>query len=265
MDQDQTRALDQAPDQAASLKRKRKKKKKDKKKDKKKKKAKKDKKKKKKKDKKGKKGKKEKAGKKKKGKAQNTLGSSSNQFGKFGVIKVEDFFNKKPEFLLWALEVKKENTDQMGQMMQRDLFKEFVEDYNTATMPHKKYYNVEAWDREMSNKRQKKNTGDEMSAAAKASLTSFDDESARKEEFKHLQAKKQEQALNDEVRKLRANKDKVQEMRNQDQLRTHMDQLNRQGNTKEAEKIAKRLDHTVDDFGRKLTPMSAAMQKIRDT
>ena len=25
-------------------------------------------------------------------------------------------------------------------------FKDFIEDYNTATMPHEKYYNYEAWE-----------------------------------------------------------------------------------------------------------------------
>merc|ERR1712194_64045 len=119
-----------------------KKKKKDKKKDKKKKKdSKKKKKKDKKKDKKGKKDKKKKKGKKEK-KTDSHRDSCSNQFGKYGVIKSEDFFNKKPEFLAWASEVKKENTDEMGQMKMRELFKEFIEDYNTATMPQKKYYNL---------------------------------------------------------------------------------------------------------------------------
>merc|ERR1739848_875363 len=106
------------------------KKKKKEKKDKKKKKGKKDKKDKKK----GKKDKKAKKGKKKKPK---NMGAASNQFGKYGVIKVEDFFNKKPEFLLWAMDFKKMNTDDMGQVQMRDLFKEYVEDYNTATMPSK--------------------------------------------------------------------------------------------------------------------------------
>merc|ERR1719247_2884932 len=95
-------------------------------------------------------------------KKQTNMGASSNQFGKYGVIKVEDFFNKKPEFLLWAMEVKKVNTDAMGQMQMRDLFKEYVEDYNTATMPTKKYYNLQNWDSEMSVKRQKKHRGEEM-------------------------------------------------------------------------------------------------------
>jgi hypothetical protein len=196
-----------------------------------KKKKKKDKKKKGKKDKKGKKkGKKEK---KAKGKKKKNVGASSNQFGKFGVIKVEDFFNKKPEFLAWAMEVKKENTDSMGQMQMRDLFKEYVEDYNTATMPSKKYYNLHDWDQAMANKRHKKNKGDEMTEAQRASLASFDDETARYEEMKHLQAKKRDQQINDEVRRLRSNKDKVADMREQDAMRTHRDHLNKGGIFKE--------------------------------
>merc|ERR1712113_704517 len=85
----------------------------------------------------------------------------SNQFGKYGYIKQEDFFNKKPEFLMWATEIKHENTDEMGQMKMRELFKEFVEDYNTATMPSRKYYDLKAWDDAMTKKRQKKNKGSE--------------------------------------------------------------------------------------------------------
>merc|ERR1712048_641671 len=119
----------------------------------------------------------------------------SNQFGKYGVIKAEDFFNKKPEFLSWAMEVKKVNTDMGGQMQMRDLFKEYIEDFNTATMPSEKYYDLKTWDDKMSLKRQKRNRNDDMSEAARASLASFDDESARKQEIKALQAKKAEQQL----------------------------------------------------------------------
>merc|ERR1712099_184872 len=104
---------------------------------------------------KGKKGKKD----KKKGKA-GDRDAVSNQFGKYGVIKSEDFFAKKPEFLAWASEIKKENTDEMGQMKMKDLFKEFIEDYNTATMPSKKYYSLQDWDRMQTNRRSKKISGD---------------------------------------------------------------------------------------------------------
>merc|ERR1712130_202556 len=105
----------------------------------KKKKKKKEKKDKKEKDKKGKKDKAKKKGKKEK------KGSVTHQYGKFGIIKAEDFFNKKPEFMAWAMEVKKQNTDMLGQMQMKDLFKEYVEDFNTATMPSEKYYDLGAW------------------------------------------------------------------------------------------------------------------------
>merc|ERR1740138_680278 len=139
-------------------------------------------KKKKKKDKKDKKGKSKKDKKKKKlketikkKKQLGELGSCSNQCGKYGILKAEDFFAKKAEFLVWAMEVKKANTDAMGQMQQKDLFKEYMEDYNTATMPSQKYYNLQAWDTKQSYKRQKRAKNDEMSETGKAALASFDD------------------------------------------------------------------------------------------
>eukprot|EP00927_Polykrikos_kofoidii_P076700 TRINITY_DN73747_c0_g1_i1.p1 TRINITY_DN73747_c0_g1~~TRINITY_DN73747_c0_g1_i1.p1 ORF type:complete len:311 (-),score=102.03 TRINITY_DN73747_c0_g1_i1:105-1010(-) len=194
------------------------------------------------KDKKGKKKKKEKKG--------GNRDAVTNQFGKYGVIKPEDFFAKKPEFLLWAMEVKKVKTDCLGQMQMKDLFKEYIEDYNTATMVSEKYYDLGAWDTKMSVKRQRKNKSDEMTDAQKAALASFDDESARRHEIKHLQAKKQEQQVNDEIKRLRGDKEKVTEMRHQDHLRSQMDMLNRAGLTGNASKIAARLDPNKDDFGR---------------
>mmetsp|Transcript_84638 Transcript_84638/g.274188 ORF Transcript_84638/g.274188 Transcript_84638/m.274188 type:complete len:311 (-) Transcript_84638:50-982(-) len=186
----------------------------------------------------------------------------SNQFGKYGIIKAEDFFNKKPEFLLWALEVKKENTDAMGQMQMKDLFKEYIEDYNTATMPSKKYYNLQVWDQLQTSKRSKKIRGDDMSDAQKAALASFDDERARREEIKHLQAKKQEMQITDEVRRMRQDKTKVEEMKHQDRLRTQMDILNKSGHAREAGKIAERLDPGKDELGRPITPFTLARQKM---
>mmetsp|Transcript_9697 Transcript_9697/g.17030 ORF Transcript_9697/g.17030 Transcript_9697/m.17030 type:complete len:281 (-) Transcript_9697:94-936(-) len=187
--------------------------------------------------KKGKKGKQGKAGLKKTKRKRANRDAVSNQFGKYGVLKQEDFFNKKPEFLAWASEVKKADTDQMGQMQLKDLFKEYVEDYNTATMPTKKYYNLQVWDSHQAMKRNKKNRGDEMTEAQRASLTSFDDEQARREEIKHIQARKQEQQIADEVKKMRTNKSKVEDMRKQDILRTQRDMLNKAGHTEEAKKI----------------------------
>lgn len=202
---------------------------------------------------KGKKDKKDKAKKRK-------LDAVSNQFGKYGVIKAEDFFAKKPEFLLWAMEVKKTDTDAMGQMQLKELFKDFIEDYNTATMPSKKYYNLAAYDQQNALKRSRKQRGDDMTEAQRASLASFDDERARREEIRQQQLKKQEMQVTEEVRKMRGNKQKVDEMRHQSQLRTQMDMLHKTGHSKEAEKIAARLNPGLDEFGRPLTARTMAQQ-----
>merc|ERR1712137_1368977 len=104
-------------------------------------------------------------------------------------------------------------------------------------MPSKKYYNLQTWDTMMSKKRQQRNRGDDMTEAQKAALASFDDEKARREEIKHLQAKKQEDMITNEVRKMRTDKTKVAEMKKQDHLRAHMDLLNKAGHSDAANKL----------------------------
>merc|ERR1712060_45110 len=99
-------------------------------------------------------------------------------------------------------------------------------------------------------KQQKKLRGDDISEAQKASMASFDDERARQEEIKHLQAKKQEQAINDEVRKLRMDKGKATEMKHQASLKVQMEQLNKMGATDQAQKLRDRLDPGKDELGR---------------
>jgi len=137
----------------------------------------------------------------------------------------------------------------------KDLFKEYIEDYNTATMPSKKYYNLTVWDKLQTHKRSKKIRGDDMTESQKAALASFDDERARKEEIRNLQARKQETMLKDEVSRMRMDANKVEEMKHQERLKVQMTTLNRTGNYEQAAKIGERLDPNRDEFGR---PMSGS-------
>jgi len=238
---------DDSDDSSSSKKKKKKKKVKDKKS---KKKGKKDKKDKKKKEKKGPKKKKEKKKKKKKVKAggESMRGSVSNQFGKYGIIKTEDFFSKKTEFLIWAAEVRKVNTDALGQMQQKDLFKEYVEDYNTATMPSKKYYNVTVFEQESANKRRKQKSGDEVDKFQRSSMVSFDDEKARRDEVMAMKAKKAESLVSQELQSLRNNKEKAADMQNQARLNAQRDMLQKVGHGDAAAKISDRLNPNKVNF-----------------
>ncbi|OAX34459.1 hypothetical protein K503DRAFT_851608 [Rhizopogon vinicolor AM-OR11-026] len=79
--------------------------------------------------------------------------ASGAQWGKYGVINETDFYNKTQEFRTWLLEERKINPEAITKDQERKEFAVFVEDYNTATLPHEKYYHMEAYDRRMTSLR----------------------------------------------------------------------------------------------------------------
>lgn len=93
----------------------------------------------------------------------------------------------------------------------------------------------------MSNKRQQKKRGDDMSEAQKAALASFDDKKARREEIKHVQAEKHDDIVTNEVWKMKTDKAKVEQMKSHERLKTQVGMLSKVGLASEAEKIKRRL------------------------
>ena len=70
---------------------------------------------------------------------------ASDQYGKYGIIREADLVTKVSEFQQWATEVKKVNVEALAKWEEKDLFAEFMEDYNTGTLPHRKYYDLMAY------------------------------------------------------------------------------------------------------------------------
>lgn len=58
-------------------------------------------------------------------------------FGKYGFIRESDMAAKQPEFILWATEVKGVNVELLGRTEEKELFKEYLEDFNTGTLKHR--------------------------------------------------------------------------------------------------------------------------------
>ncbi|ORE15901.1 hypothetical protein BCV71DRAFT_26108 [Rhizopus microsporus] len=56
-------------------------------------------------------------------------------------------FTKEPEFQAWLIEVKDADVETLSQSKRKEMFIEFMEDYNTATLPHKKFYSIEKWEK----------------------------------------------------------------------------------------------------------------------
>lgn len=86
---------------------------------------------------------------KKKDKKKNKTGAVTSQYGKYGIINESDMFEKTQEFRAWLVEERKINPETQSKESTRKEFAQFMEDYNTATLPHEKYYNMDAYERRM--------------------------------------------------------------------------------------------------------------------
>jgi hypothetical protein len=71
------------------------------------------------------------------------------EWGKYGIISEVDIFSKEAEFRTWLVEERKMNPEKMSKDQNKKEFARFVEDYNTATFPNEKFYNIEAYERRM--------------------------------------------------------------------------------------------------------------------
>jgi len=93
--------------------------------------------------------KKEEKRKKKEKKEKKNHGSSSYSWGRYGIISEADMFTKNQEFYTWLVEERKINPERISKDQSKKEFARFVEDYNTATLPHEKYYNIATFERHM--------------------------------------------------------------------------------------------------------------------
>ncbi|KAI0314579.1 hypothetical protein OF83DRAFT_437027 [Amylostereum chailletii] len=73
-----------------------------------------------------------------------------SQWGKYGIITESDMYTKEPEFRAWLVEEQMLNPENMSKDQTRKEFAKFMEDFNTATLSHEKFYHMESYERRMS-------------------------------------------------------------------------------------------------------------------
>ncbi|EJD08326.1 uncharacterized protein FOMMEDRAFT_116782 [Fomitiporia mediterranea MF3/22] len=59
-------------------------------------------------------------------------------------------YEKEEEFRTWLVEERMINPEIISKDQTKKEFAKFAEDYNTATLPHEKYYNISSYERRMS-------------------------------------------------------------------------------------------------------------------
>jgi len=216
-----------------------KKSKKEKKEKKKKKKKKKEKKEKKRKHKKEKKEKKEKKSKKDKSSSSSSSAPPKNTFGSRGIVKNNEYNKYQRSFEAWMGEVKKIPSFTGAKWELQEYFKEFAEDFNTCSFPHEKFYNYDKWEMEDYQRKQSEVTGGSGMVS---------DEARHREEMAKKEAAKRNKEMQDTIASMR-NKGSLQDVRAQELLKAQMTNAFKTGNTKEVERIKKRLEPDAPERG----------------
>ncbi|KAG1676256.1 hypothetical protein FOA52_006474 [Chlamydomonas sp. UWO 241] len=161
--------------------------------------------------------------------------TAGESFGKYGIIRETDANAKSAEFILWALEVRKRDVETIRGNDEKELFRDYIEDYNTGTLPHRKYYNLEAYEKYKAAK-----------AAAKGGpkkseqRSSVDDEADLRRQRVLEAARIKEARQQDALAALKYG-DKAKDMKEQELLRLQMQTAYKTGNKALAEKLMARL------------------------
>mmetsp|Transcript_6088 Transcript_6088/g.8776 ORF Transcript_6088/g.8776 Transcript_6088/m.8776 type:complete len:313 (-) Transcript_6088:121-1059(-) len=160
--------------------------------------------------------------------------STIGAFGKYGIIKETDFYSKQRDFEAWMTEIKNIPSFTGPKWELMNYFREFAEDYNTATLPHEKFYNYEKW--EIEDYERKK-----AEAAAAGGATG-----AKSDEWRHMEEmkKKQEEKRKEELDRIRGsmNQDKVAEMKRQQLMKHEMAMAFKTGDQEKVKRLQKRLE-----------------------
>jgi len=168
-----------------------------------------------------------------------------DQFGRFGICKAEDMWSKRPEFAAWLLEVKKVDIEHLASWEEKEHFKTYMEDFNTATLPHRKYYNLDKYHAEKQAKAEKK--GVKYKARE---MTTFNDEEARRREIEAERMRAREQAVANLKGAMQSKEGQrlVQDIKRQEELKLKQDMLFKTGNVEEAKKLAELLKPDEEKF-----------------
>jgi hypothetical protein len=157
-------------------------------------------------------------------------------FGSFGVVRQSDFHNTKTQrsFQAWLQEVKAIPSFTGPKWELQDYFKEFMEDFNTATFPHVKYYNYDQWELDEYEKNKARMAGGGGT------------NTAQRDEARHAQdlydRAKQKRLDEDKMVRQMMSKSKMEEMKHKQQLQSEMAHAFKLGDTETYKRLKKKLE-----------------------
>lgn len=170
---------------------------------------------------------------------------NQNEYGKYGILRESDFHTKSVSFQAWLRDIKKMGDFNGPKWEAMELFKEYMEDFNTATLPHEKYYDVEKYELQQFQKKQRKQSQRAGESLAGAMLA---DEDRVRQERQAARVAKERQDFQLVLQTM--DKDKIESMRSQESLRAEMQMHYKAGNVAEARRLEQLLKADDDRLKR---------------
>jgi hypothetical protein len=156
-------------------------------------------------------------------------------FGQYGIIKASDFHKKQHSFQVWLAEVKGIQSFTGPRWEANNYFAEYCEDYNTATLPHIKYYDYDDW--EMKEYRKKKQS---QTAKISSSNIMMADEARHAEEMRERATEKEKAEL--DLLRSTMNVEKIQDMKRKAQLQSELAHAFKTGDIETQKRIQRKLE-----------------------
>jgi hypothetical protein len=162
--------------------------------------------------------------------------SATPTFGQYGIIKASDMTKMQRSFDVWLSEVHGVHlsASNIPRYELQQYFDTYREDYNTATLPHIKYYNYDKWELEEHEKQKR-----EVEQLGQNSNAIINDERNHAIELQRIAKRKDEAALQFVAATM--NTTKVKEMQHQKQLQTQMQMAFKMGDHETYRKIKEKL------------------------
>ena len=165
------------------------------------------------------------------------------KWGTFGIIRESDLHEKQEEFLAWLSEVKGVPQASCGRRELQEHFAGFVEDYNTATMPSEKYYDMRKWYYQEQARLQREGNHAGIDAGDNEVVrTTFDDEAERKAELQSERAKREHALTALMAMSMHDSSSLVADMREQEAKRLKAQDAYRLGDASTARDLVQKLD-----------------------
>lgn len=162
------------------------------------------------------------------------------RFGSRGIINSTHFYSKSAEFYAWLADVKGISPDApvpKGELMA--YFADYCEDFNTATLPHERFYDLEAFDARA--RAAGEAGGGGRGGGARAGVMDMLAESQARKQAARDEARSGQAAL---MAAYRANMDPARraEVEARAEMQRKMEYLYKAGQTAAAESLKRQLD-----------------------